>query len=103
MTTAVRTTPEPYRLSHWRRALNAVVRPLARLGLTGPRTHLLTVPGRRSGKPWSTPVSIVREGVLVVEIGTILQLRNAGDEDVVLLIYGAPPVTGNAEFFPDVP
>ena len=28
---------------------------------------------------------------------------NAGDEDVVLLIYGAPPVTGNAEFFPDVP
>lgn len=46
---------------------------------------------------------IPRGGVLVVEIGTILQLRNAGTEDVVLLIYGAPPVTGNAEFFPDVP
>lgn len=46
---------------------------------------------------------VPRGGVLVVEIGTILQLRNAGDEDVVLLIYGAPPVTGNAEFFPDVP
>jgi deazaflavin-dependent oxidoreductase (nitroreductase family) len=54
--------PKPYRKSHWRRALNAVVRPLARLGLTGPRTHLLTVPGRRSGKLWTTPVSIVREG-----------------------------------------
>jgi deazaflavin-dependent oxidoreductase (nitroreductase family) len=54
--------PRPYRKSYWRRALNAVVRPLARLGLTGPRTHLLTVPGRRSGKPWSTPVSIVAEG-----------------------------------------
>jgi deazaflavin-dependent oxidoreductase (nitroreductase family) len=54
--------PKPYRLSHWRRALNAVVRPLARLGLTGPRTHLLTVPGRSSGKLWSTPVSIVRDG-----------------------------------------
>jgi deazaflavin-dependent oxidoreductase (nitroreductase family) len=39
-----------------------VVRPLARLGLTGPRTHLLTVRGRKSGKPWSTPVSIVEEG-----------------------------------------
>jgi deazaflavin-dependent oxidoreductase (nitroreductase family) len=38
------------------------VRPLARLGLTGPRTHLLTVPGRTTGRPWSTPVSIVREG-----------------------------------------
>jgi deazaflavin-dependent oxidoreductase (nitroreductase family) len=40
--------------------LNALVRPLARLGWTGPRTHLLTVPGRRSGRPWSTPVSIVQ-------------------------------------------
>jgi deazaflavin-dependent oxidoreductase (nitroreductase family) len=55
-------SPRPYRRSHWRRALNALVRPLARLGLTGPRTHLLTVVGRRSGKPWSTPVSIVEEG-----------------------------------------
>ena len=54
--------PKPYRRSYWRRALNAIVRPLARLGLTGPRTHLLTVPGRKSGKPWSTPVSIVAEG-----------------------------------------
>ena len=52
----------PYRKSPWRRALNALVRPLARLGLTGPRTHLLTVPGRTSGRLWSTPVSIVRIG-----------------------------------------
>ena len=52
----------PYRKSLWRRGLNAVVRPLARLGLTGPRTHLLTVPGRSSGRLWSTPVSIVRTG-----------------------------------------
>jgi len=52
----------PYRKSVWRRALNALVRPLARVGLTGPRTHLLTVPGRKTGKPWSTPVSIVRRG-----------------------------------------
>jgi deazaflavin-dependent oxidoreductase (nitroreductase family) len=54
--------PKPYRLSPWRRALNTLVRPLAKAGLTGPRTHLLTVPGRASGKPWSTPVSIVRIG-----------------------------------------
>ena len=45
----------------WRRALNSLVRPIARLGLTGPRTHLLTVRGRKTGKPWSTPVSIVAE------------------------------------------
>jgi deazaflavin-dependent oxidoreductase (nitroreductase family) len=54
--------PKPYRRSLWRRGLNALVRPLARLGLTGPRTYLLTVPGRTSGKLWSTPVSIVRIG-----------------------------------------
>ena len=54
--------PPPYRKSLWRRALNALVRALAQAGLTGPRTHLLTVPGRTSGKRWSTPVSIVRIG-----------------------------------------
>jgi hypothetical protein len=54
--------PRPYRKSYWRRALNAVVRPLARLGLTGPRTYLLTVPGRRTGRLWSTPVSLVELG-----------------------------------------
>lgn len=56
------TAPKPYRRTAWRRALNGLVRPLARLGLTGPRTHLLTVVGRSTGKPWSTPVSIVRDG-----------------------------------------
>jgi mannose-6-phosphate isomerase-like protein (cupin superfamily) len=40
---------------------------------------------------------------VVVEIGTALQLRNAGGEELVLFIYGAPPVTGEAEFFSDVP
>lgn len=53
--------PKPYRSSPWRRALNAVVRPLARLGLAGPRTHLLTVVGRNSGRRWSTPVSLVAQ------------------------------------------
>jgi deazaflavin-dependent oxidoreductase (nitroreductase family) len=59
---AVVAGPKPYRKSIWRRGLNALVRPLARLGLTGPRTYLLTVQGRATGKPWSTPVSIVRIG-----------------------------------------
>jgi deazaflavin-dependent oxidoreductase (nitroreductase family) len=52
----------PYRLSQGRRAINAVVRPLTRLGLIGPRTHLLTVPGRRTGRPWTTPVSLLELG-----------------------------------------
>jgi mannose-6-phosphate isomerase-like protein (cupin superfamily) len=44
-----------------------------------------------------------RGNVLVVQPGTALQLRNTGDDELVLFIYGAPPVTGQAEFFPDVP
>ena len=46
---------------------------------------------------------VPRGGVLVVEIGTPLQLRNAGDDELVLFIYGAPPVTGEAEFLDPVP
>jgi len=44
-----------------------------------------------------------RGSVLVVHPGQILQLRNAGEDDLVLFIYGAPPVSGGADFFPDVP
>jgi deazaflavin-dependent oxidoreductase (nitroreductase family) len=74
----------PYRRSPGRRALNAFVRPLARLGLAGRRTHLLTVPGRRTGKLWSTPVSIVEaagERWLVAPYGErnwVLNARAAG-------------------------
>ena len=69
-----------YRKSTWRRAVNVLVRPLARLGLTGPRTYLLTVPGRSSGRLWSTPVSIVRDGderYLVAPYGDRNWVRNA--------------------------
>jgi len=54
--------PRPYRRSSWRRVLNGLVRPLARLGLAGRSTYVLTVRGRTSGKVWSTPVSIVEHG-----------------------------------------
>jgi deazaflavin-dependent oxidoreductase (nitroreductase family) len=70
----------PYRKSYWRRGVNALVRPLAKAGLTGPRTHLLTVPGRRTGRPWSTPVSIVRIGSerwLVAPYGERNWVKNA--------------------------
>ena len=69
-----------YRRSPGRRALNAVVRPLARLGLTGPRTYLLTVPGRRTGRLWSTPVTIVEHDGhrwLVAPYGERNWVRNA--------------------------
>ncbi|HEX4930123.1 MAG TPA: nitroreductase/quinone reductase family protein [Gaiellaceae bacterium] len=71
---------KPYRKSLWRRGLNSIVRPLARLGLAGPRTYLLTVEGRRSGRRWSTPVSLVRIGEerwLVAPYGERNWVRNA--------------------------
>jgi len=46
--------------------------------------------------------AVGRGGILVVERGTILQLRNAGEEEVVLFIYGAPPEQGKSEFFDSV-
>jgi mannose-6-phosphate isomerase-like protein (cupin superfamily) len=44
-----------------------------------------------------------RGGLVVIEQGTILQLRNAGNEELVLFIYGAPPERGKGEFFDSVP
>ena len=45
---------------------------------------------------------VPRGGVLVVQPGTILQLRNTGEEELRLFIYGAPPEQAGADFFDDV-
>jgi mannose-6-phosphate isomerase-like protein (cupin superfamily) len=47
-------------------------------------------------------VDVEPGGVIAVHTGTPLQLRNEGDEELVLFAYGAPPITGNAEFLEDV-
>jgi len=41
--------------------------------------------------------------VCVVQPGTPLQLRNDGDEDVLLFIVGAAPGAGGPDYLPDVP
>jgi quercetin dioxygenase-like cupin family protein len=46
---------------------------------------------------------LVPGSVLVVQPGTILQLRNAAGEELVLFIYGAPPEQAGADFFDSVP
>jgi hypothetical protein len=51
-----------YRLSCWHRLLNRLVNTLLLVGLGPRRTYLLTVRGRRSGKPYATPVTLVEEG-----------------------------------------
>ena len=60
----------------------------------GTLTALLEDPPQR--------VDVEPGGVLVVHSGTPLQLRNEGDEELVLFAYGAPPISGNAEFLEDV-
>jgi deazaflavin-dependent oxidoreductase (nitroreductase family) len=69
-----------YRLSRWRRLLNALGRGLLPVGL-GPRhTYLLTVRGRRSAKQFSIPVTVVEEGRhrwLVAPYGEVSWVCNA--------------------------
>jgi hypothetical protein len=38
----------------------------------------------------------------VVQVQTPLQLTNEGPHDAVVLVVGAPPVTGEAEYLPDL-
>jgi mannose-6-phosphate isomerase-like protein (cupin superfamily) len=46
-------------------------------------------------------VELPRGSVVLVQPGTALQLRNAGDEDVTVYAYGAPPERGQGEFLDD--
>jgi mannose-6-phosphate isomerase-like protein (cupin superfamily) len=62
--------------------------------LRGTLTMLLGEPPER--------VDLGPGDLVVVHIGTPLQARNEGDEECVFLAYGAPPVTGQAEFLDDV-
>lgn len=69
-----------YRLGAARRLANALVRLLLRLGLGPPSTYLLTLPGRRTGTPYSTPVTLIEEPGrrwLVAPYGPVAWVRNA--------------------------
>jgi deazaflavin-dependent oxidoreductase (nitroreductase family) len=48
-----------FRRTRLRTLGDRLVEPLARLGLAGKRTHVLTVRGRTSGRRYSTPVQLV--------------------------------------------
>jgi deazaflavin-dependent oxidoreductase (nitroreductase family) len=87
-----------YRLSPSRRAINRAVRLLLRLGLVPGPTYLLTVPGRRTGRPFSTPVTLVEEeGArwLVAPYGEVGWVRNARAAGRVTLSRG-----GHSETLP---
>jgi uncharacterized cupin superfamily protein len=62
--------------------------------LQGTLTMLLGDPPERHDLP---PQSVV-----AVPAGTGLQMRNESDVEVVVFVYGAPPVVGQSEYLPDV-
>ena len=69
-----------YRLALVRRVVNAIMRPLALRGRAGPHTYVLTVRGRRTGREYSTPVTLVEDETgrwLVAPYGEVSWVRNA--------------------------
>jgi mannose-6-phosphate isomerase-like protein (cupin superfamily) len=62
--------------------------------LEGTLTLLLGDPAER--------VDLPAQSVVSVEVETPLQLFNAGDEDVTVFIYGAPPETDQREMLEDL-
>ena len=60
----------PARLPSWLQPMNRVVTALQRLGFVVGTMHVLTVPGRESGIPRSTPVSLLTvDGVRYIVAG----------------------------------
>ena len=68
-----------YRLTLPRRLVNLLVRPLVRLGIVLRHTYVLSVPGRRTGRRYSTPVTLVEDGGrwLVAPYGERNWVKNA--------------------------
>jgi deazaflavin-dependent oxidoreductase (nitroreductase family) len=69
-----------YHLNPMRRFINRMMRTMIRLGIGPQQTYLLTVRGRKSGKPMSTPVSLVEDGStrwIVAPYGNVNWVKNA--------------------------
>lgn len=57
-------------------------------------------PTLRLGEP-PEPVPLSRGSIPIVAPGTPLQVVNEGREESIVLIVGAPPVEGQAEYLPE--
>ena len=80
-----------YRLTPLRRLANSMMRLLLRLGLAPRTTMLLTVRGRRSGTPRSTPVTLVEmdgQRWLVAPYGPVGWVHNARVAGQVEMSHG---------------
>ena len=94
-----------YRLSIPRRLINIVVRAALWLGIAPRDYHLLSVPGRKTGRVYSTPVYLIQEGGkrwLVAPYGERAWVKNAraagrvtltrrGHSEEVAIVELSPP------------
>jgi deazaflavin-dependent oxidoreductase (nitroreductase family) len=80
-----------YRLGFWRRLANRLIAALLRLDVSFPRTYLLMVRGRKSGRLYSTPVTLAEENGerwLVAPYGDVGWVQNARAAKQVTLRRG---------------
>jgi len=83
--------PKTYRRGVGSRLVDVVFRTLTRLGLGRKDRYLLTVRGRRSGRPLSTPVDVIDEGGarwLVAAYGVSGWVRNVRADAEVTIARG---------------
>ncbi|MEO9200519.1 MAG: nitroreductase family deazaflavin-dependent oxidoreductase [Antricoccus sp.] len=81
-----------YRLGPARRAANMMMTVLIRTGVGAKSSYLLTTTGRRSGKPRTTPVTLVESGgqrCLVSPYGTVGWVHNVRANGAVSLRRGS--------------
>lgn len=82
---------QTYRMTLGRRLANAFVRAMLAVGVPIRDTYVLTVRGRRTGRPHSTPVRLVEENGqrwLVAPYGPVNWVRNARAAGQVTLSRG---------------
>lgn len=82
---------QTYELTTTRRTANWLMARLLGLGIPIWSTYMLTVPGRKTGKPYSTPVTLaVREGTryLVAPYGEVSWVKNGRAAGEVKLSRG---------------
>src|SRR5262245_40181487 len=80
-----------YRLSFGARLINSVFRLMTRFGLGASYRHIVTVPGRKSGRLYSTPVDVLEvagDRWLVAGYGPAGWVRNARAAREVTLSRG---------------
>lgn len=80
-----------YQVNSQVKVINSIMQTLVRLGWGPKHTYLLTVQGRKSGKAYSTPVTIVEDNNgrwLVAPYGEMNWVRNARASGQVTLARG---------------